>query len=99
MRLYRRKRRRRRKRATPTGDPLRRWMESGWPVAVEKTLDSTVPRSDDRNWMRSRSMMGTNSSPTGVNISEIAPVSASPWSPISAGTTTTRLTTTANNTP
>nr|DAD38084.1 TPA_asm: hypothetical protein HUJ06_008725 [Nelumbo nucifera] len=97
MRLYKRKSRRTRKRATPTGDPLRRWIESGSPV--EKMLEITVPRSDDRNCMRRSSTIGTSSRPTGLKISEIAPVSASPCSLSSTGTTTTRPTTTASNTP
>ncbi|KAL4388371.1 hypothetical protein GQ457_09G023780 [Hibiscus cannabinus] len=67
---------RRRNTATPNGEPLARWMESGSPV--EKTAETNEPRSEERNWIVRRRIMGKRRRPSGVKISEMASVMASP---------------------
>ncbi|OMO53645.1 hypothetical protein CCACVL1_28481 [Corchorus capsularis] len=88
---------RKRNRATPTGEPLTRWMVSGSPV--EKMLETKEPRSEERNWMVRRRMMGRRRRPTGLKSSAIASVMASPWSPNRNGAKTTMPTTTASIIP
>ncbi|KGN57119.1 hypothetical protein Csa_011541 [Cucumis sativus] len=83
-----------RKRATPTGDPVTRWMESGSPE--EKMAETKEPRSEERNWMVRRRRMGRRRRPKGLRRSEMASVRASPWSPSRKGTTMTMATTTAS---
>ncbi|MED6130297.1 hypothetical protein PIB30_000196 [Stylosanthes scabra] len=95
-RLYKRKRMRTRKSATPTGEPVARWMVSGSPVKMAETKE---PRSEERNWIMSRRMIGRSRRPRGLRSSEIASVMASPWSPRKNGTTTTMATTIARSIP
>lgn len=86
-----------RKSATPKGDPLTRWMVSGSPV--EKIAETNEPRSDERNWIVRRRMIGKRRRPSGLKSSDMASVTASPWSPRRKGTITTMATTTARRMP
>lgn len=92
--LYNRIKMRRRKRATPTGDPLRRWMVSGSPV--ENMAETKEPRSEERKWMARRRRMGRRKRPNGLISSENASVT---WSPTRKGPTTTMATTNARSMP
>lgn len=83
--------------ATPTGEPLRRWIVSGSPV--ENMEETKEPRSEERNWIVRRRMIGRRRRPTGLRSSEMASVMPSPCSPTRNGTTTTMATTTASRTP
>lgn len=83
--------------ATPTGDPLTRWIELGSPV--EKMLEMNEPLSEERNCIVRRRIMGRRRKPTGVRRSEMKSVMASPFSPSSVGTNMTATTTTAKRTP
>ncbi|CAL5346939.1 unnamed protein product [Camellia sinensis] len=86
-----------RTRATPTGEPPARWMESGSPV--EKMEEMTEPpESEERKWMTRRRTMGRRRRPTGLRSSAMKPVIASPWSPSMVGTTISNTTTTAKRT-
>ena len=83
--------------ATPKGDPLTLWIVSGSPV--EKMLEMKEPRSEERNWIVRRRIIGRRRSPTGLKSSEMASVMASPWSPTRSGTASIMATTTASRTP
>lgn len=95
--LYKRNKISIRNSATPKGEPLARWMESGSPV--EKMLDINEPRSEERNWMTRRRMMGKRRRPMGLSSSEMASVMAWPWSPRRSGAATTMQTTKARRMP
>lgn len=97
IRLYSKSRTRTRTRATPMGEPLTRWMDSGWPV--EKKPEKAEPVSEERKMMTRRRPTGRSRRPTGLKSSAMNSVRASPWSPTMSGTTITATTTTANRTP
>lgn len=85
------------KSATPNGDPLTLWIVSGSPV--EKMVEMKEPRSEERNWMVRRRIIGSKRSPTGLKRSEMASMMASPCSPMRVGTARTMATTTASRIP
>ncbi|KAL9667071.1 hypothetical protein QQ045_001417 [Rhodiola kirilowii] len=96
-RLTKRRTTRMSKTATPTGEPLARWMELGSPE--EKTAEAKEPCSEEKKWMRRRRAMGRRRRPSGLRSSEMVSVKASPWPPTVKAMKTLRTTTTARIIP